>query len=157
MSERFADWMTALFGTVTFLSLNATLFALWIPINLGWIPGVAIFDPFPFVLLTTIVSIEAIFLAIIVLISQNRAAHVADVREEIDLHINKIAEAEVTQIIKMLAELSKKQGVDFSDDPEIRRMLRPISSSDIEHKIEEQTAPKPKAKPVVEWNPLIKR
>lgn len=155
LSEKFADSMTALFGTVTFLLLNATLFAVWIPINLGLMPGVGIFDPFPFVLLTTIVSIEAIFLAIIVLISQNRAAHVADVREEIDLHINKISEAEITQIIKMLAELSKKQGLDVSGDPEVVRMLKPISSGDIERKVEAQTSPK--TKPVVEWNPLIKR
>lgn len=138
-AERFADWMTTVFGSVTFLLLNALLFCGWIVVNMGWVPGLPQFDPFPFGLLTMLVSLEAIFLAIIVLISQNRAAHVADVREEIDLHINKITEAEATQILKMLALMLDKQGIPMSQDPEIMRMLRPLRDAQIERTVEEQT------------------
>lgn len=141
-SERFADWMTTVFGSVAFLALNALVFIAWIAINMGWVPAVQPFDPFPFGLLTMLVSLEAIFLAIIVLISQNRAAHVADVREEIDLHINRITEAEATQILKMMALLLDKQGIPMSNNPEIMRMLRPLRDSQIERSVEEQTTRK---------------
>lgn len=142
LSEKFADWMTTVFGSVAFLTVNAVFFAVWIAVNQGYIPGLAPFDPFPFGLLTMIVSLEAIFLAIIVLISQNRAAHVADVREEVDLHINKITEAEATQIIKLLGILLKKQGVSIAEDPEVQRMLKPLHNDQIERTIEEQTTRK---------------
>jgi uncharacterized membrane protein len=137
--EKFADWITAASGSITFLVLNVLLFTAWIVANLGFIPGVEPFDPYPFGFLTMCVSLEAIILAILVLISQNREAHIGDVREEIDLHINKISEAEITQIIKMLAKLSEKQGIDTKSDRMLQQMLRPISSSEIQRKIEEQT------------------
>jgi uncharacterized membrane protein len=70
--ERVADTSTAMFGSVTFLSLNTVWFTVWILLNTG-VFGNQAFDPFPFGFLTMIVSLEAIFLAIIVLISQNRA------------------------------------------------------------------------------------
>lgn len=139
--ERLADWLTTFFGTISFLIINVVVFVFWILANTGSIPGVPIFDPFPFVLLTTTVSLEAIVLAIIVLISQNRAARIGDVREEIDLHINRIAEAEVTQILKLVAAVAKKNGIE-TDDAEIERMLRPISESKVRHEVEKQTAPK---------------
>jgi uncharacterized membrane protein len=138
--EKFADWITAASGSITFLMLNVLIFVAWIVVNVGVVPGIEPFDPYPFGFLTMCVSLEAIILAILVLVSQNREAHIGDVREEIDLHINKIAEAEITQIIKMLAELLEKQGVDTKNNPELQRMIRPINSSEIQRKIEEQTA-----------------
>ena len=77
-------------------------------------------------------SIEAIILAIFVLISQNRTAKVDDLREETHLQINLITEKEITKLIKMLAILLEKQGVDLSQDPELKRMLNPISEEEIE-------------------------
>jgi len=141
-AEKFADWVTSAAGSVTFLSLNVLWFATWIVINMNMVPGIEAFDPFPFGLLTMIVSLEAICLAVLVLISQNRESRIADVREEIDLHINKIAEAEITQIIRMLAQLLEKQGINTKKDLVLQRMLKPISSSEIQRKIEKQTEQK---------------
>ena len=84
-AEKIADFMTNAFGTVLFLVINAAWFILWIGVNVGLIPGLPVFDPFPFGLLTMIVSLEAIFLSVIVLISQNRQAQIAELREEIEL------------------------------------------------------------------------
>lgn len=136
-SDKFADKLTLRFGSVLFLALNAVWFIVWITINTNLIPGVEPFDPFPFGLLTMIVSLEAIFLAIIVLISQNRDAKVAELREEIDLQVNSIAETEVTKIIEMLALLLKKEGIKI-DDPDIEDMTRPIRNQDIERILEKQ-------------------
>lgn len=136
--EKLADFMTAKFGSVTFLLLNALWFATWIVLNTNLIPGIEPFDPFPFGLLTMIVSLEAIFLAIIVLISQNRAAKVAEIREEVDLYINSATEGEVTKVIKMLVLLLKKNGIDVENDPELNKMLHSASSEQVEAIIEKE-------------------
>ncbi len=136
-SDKFADNLTSKFGSVIFLTLNALWFVTWITLNSGIIPGLEPFDPFPFGLLTMVVSLEAIFLAIIVLISQNRAARVAELREEIDLQINSIAETEISKTIMLLGLLLEKNGIKL-DDPEIADMARPIRSHDIERILEKQ-------------------
>jgi len=136
--EKIADWMTSRFGSMTFLLFNVLLFVVWILINTNKIKPVAVFDPFPFILLTTIVSLEAIILAIFVLISQNRDSKVDDLREEIQLQLNIISEREVTKLMKMVVLLLEKQGVDLSEDPELREMLLPFSQEEIEKKLEKE-------------------
>ncbi len=137
-SEKLADWMTSTFGSMTFLILNSLLFLFWILINSGILYFVVPFDPFPFNLLTTFVSLEAIFLAIFVLISQNRNLKVDDLREELHLQVDLIAEREVTKVIKMMSILLEKNGVDISNDPELQKFVKPISESDIEKKLERE-------------------
>lgn len=140
-TEKFADFLTEKFGTVTFLALNFIWFAVWIPINTGHVPWIEPFDPFPFGLLTMIVSLEAIGLAIIVLISQNREARVSELREEIDLQLNTIAEGELTKLINLMTLLLEKQGVKVEDDPELKKMLKPIDNDYLVHQLEEELAP----------------
>lgn len=136
--EKFADWLTARFGSIAFLSINALWFGAWIAINVGWIPVVSPFDPFPFGLLTMIVSLEAIFLAIIVLISQNREARIGEFREEVELQISTIAEGEVTKLIKLMVLMLEKQGVKIEEDPELKKMLKPVDNSAIERQLEDE-------------------
>lgn len=138
LAERLADLMTSKFGSVTFLSLNAIWFTAWIIINLGWVPAVKPFDPFPFGLLTMVVSLEAIFLAIIVLISQNRESRIADLREEIDLQINIMAEEEISKIIELLVRSLRKQGLDVGSDQQIQEMTKTTSSQEIERNLEKE-------------------
>ena len=69
-SEKTADWMTSSFGSMKFLFLNIVFFILWLLVNTGYLNFIPAFDPFPFNLLTTFVSLEAIILAVFVLISQ---------------------------------------------------------------------------------------
>lgn len=137
-TEKIADWMTSSFGSMAFLLTNVLFFALWILINTNQIKAISPFDPFPFILLTTIVSLEAIILAIFVLISQNRSAKVDELREEIHLQINLISERETTKIMKMIALLLEKNGVDLSEDPELKKMLKPISEEEIERRLEKE-------------------
>lgn len=132
ISEKIADVLTARLGSMAFLIANAIWFSAWILINTGTIPGIPAFDPFPFGLLTMIVSLEAIFLAIIVLISQNRASKIDDLREETDLQINTIAEEEITKIIQLQVLLLKRNGIDVSGDTELQHMLKPTDTGRIE-------------------------
>jgi uncharacterized membrane protein len=136
-AERLADQMTVHFGSMIFLIVNTLWFLVWIVINLGLVPGLPVFDPFPFGLLTMIVSLEAIILAIVVLISQNRAARIANVREEIALQVEEISEQEITMLLRLMVKLLEKQGVDLSQDQEVQTMLLPTDTENLTQTLEE--------------------
>ena len=138
LSERIADALTRGFGSMAFLILNVVWFVVWIVINVGLIPGIEPFDPFPFGFLTMVVSLEAIALAIIVLMSQNRAAKIADLREEVDLEIDRMAEAELTKLLQLVSRLAEKQGIDLSRDHELREMVQPADHGKIEAALQQE-------------------
>jgi uncharacterized membrane protein len=115
-ADRLSDAITRVAGSAIFVACHAAWFAAWIAVNVGFVPGVRPFDPFPFAFLTLVVSLEAIFLAIFVLMSQNRMSRLADRRAHIDLQIDLLAEREVTAILKMLRILLDKQGVSLDRD-----------------------------------------
>ena len=133
--DKIADFMTASFGTVMFFSFNALCFGIWTLINTGYIPFIPVFDPFPYGLLTMIVSLEAIFLSVIVLISQNRAAHVAELREEIDLQINVKAEQEITKLLIILDRVHDHLGLPPEDDEELVIMKQKTDLDEIEREL----------------------
>jgi len=112
--ERLADAIADFAGSVMFVGLHALVFALWIGVNLGWMPFVPVFDPYPFLLLSVLVSLEAIFLATFVLIKQNRMSRRAEQRAHLDLHINLLAEKEMTLVLQMLHRISTRLGVRLS-------------------------------------------
>jgi CRP/FNR family transcriptional regulator, cyclic AMP receptor protein len=98
--QRVADWLAAFSGSMNFLFLHAAWFGVWILLNIGLvrIPGLSGFDPFPFGLLTMIVSLEAIFLSTFVLISQSRQVEKDKVRSDIEYEVNIKAELEVAEL-----------------------------------------------------------
>lgn len=134
--ERMADYLNKLFGSIGFFIFNLSWFFAWVIWNSGLIPVLPIFDPYPFILLITIVSLEAICLAVLVLMSQNRAAKIDKLRSEVDLQINLTTEQEVTKILSLLKPYLEKHGFDLKDDPELERMLRQIDTWEIERKLE---------------------
>ena len=89
-------------------------FLVWIGLNLGWIGGIEPFDPFPFPFLTMTVSLEAIFLALFVLASQNRLARQSDMRAHLNLQIDLLAEREMTAVLRLLQDLTAHLGVTTS-------------------------------------------
>jgi CRP/FNR family cyclic AMP-dependent transcriptional regulator len=96
--QKMADWIAEFSGSMAFLALNALVFLVWIVANVDLVPGLHAFDPFPFGLLTMAVSLEAIFLSIFVLISQNRMAAKDRVRADIEYDVNLKAELEVAEL-----------------------------------------------------------
>lgn len=104
--ERVSDWIAWFSGSMYFLLLNAIWFIVWIGINT--LPlGIEQFDPFPFGLLTMIVSLEAIFLSCFVLISQNRQAEKDRVRSDIEYDVNIKAELEITHLHEKTERLNE--------------------------------------------------
>ena len=95
--QRVSDWIAWFSGSMQFLMLNGIWFMVWIAINLLNL-GLQQFDPFPFGLLTMIVSLESIFLSCFVLISQNRQAAKDKIRSDIEYEVNIKAELEVAHL-----------------------------------------------------------
>jgi uncharacterized membrane protein len=143
LGVRFADTLTSFFGNITFLIINIIVFTVWILINMGKLPGIPVFDPYPFSMLTTAVSLEAIVLTLIVLISQNRQGLISSLREEIDMQIDLMSEREITKILKLLNELLKAKGVKVKDK-ELEDMLKEVDTSYIQRQLEKQLMGKPK-------------
>ena len=96
--DRAADAITRFAGSMSFVYLHVGWFAVWVALNVGLFGASAIFDGFPFGLLTMVVSLEAIFLATFVMISQNREAVRAEVRANLDFETNLTAEILVRAI-----------------------------------------------------------
>lgn len=96
--QRIADWLAWFSGSMPFLITHTLWFTLWITLNRYLLPKQYAFDEFPFGLLTMIVSLEAIFLACFVLISQNRQAEKDKVRADIEYEVNIKAELEVAHL-----------------------------------------------------------
>lgn len=106
LGQRIADRIADFSGSLQFLAANAILFAVWIILNLPHSPFE--FDPFPFGFLTMSVSLEAIFLSIFVLISQNRQASKDRVKAEQDYRVNLKAELEIGILLRDLREVQDR-------------------------------------------------
>jgi uncharacterized membrane protein len=115
---------------MSFVYFHVIWFGIWIVVNLG-VFGNQPFDPFPFGLLTMIVSLEAIFLATFVLISQNRLSVEADRRADLDLQIDLLAEYELTRILRMLDAIQDKLGIENDSDKELTDLEKRVHPEDV--------------------------
>jgi uncharacterized membrane protein len=122
---RAADRITAFVGSIGFVVLHAVAVAVWIIVNLGVVPGVRPFDPFPFVMLAMIASVEAIFLSTFVLISQNRMQAMADQRADLDLQISLLSEHEITRLVQLSHAIAERMGVSLHD-PSLEELKRDV-------------------------------
>lgn len=111
-------------GTLAFVGLHAAAIAAWVVINAGWVRGLRPFDPYPFNLLSTVASCEAVFLAACVLITQNRMQRLADRRDHLDLQVNLMTEQEVSLVIQILARISDRLGVQHDDQEKALELSR---------------------------------
>lgn len=135
---RVADYLTSYFGSIGFLLANGLVFITWILLNTGTVPGFTPFDPYPFTFLIMLVSLEAIFLTTIVLMSQNRQSFITSLRDELDMQVNMLTEREITKALELLIRLHQHLDIDSIDDPELLSMLKTTNISYIERKLEEQ-------------------
>ena len=138
--QRIADAITNFTGSMTFVYIHLAVYALWVLINVGLVPGVPKFDS-SFVILATEASVEAIFLSTFVLISQNRTATAADKRADLDLHINLLAEHELTKLTAMVVAIADRINVQLPDRGEIEeneRDVAPEAVLDVLERVERQ-------------------
>ncbi len=136
-TEVLADRMIGFASSTPFLVIHAIIFIAWIYWNLPF-SGLPKFDRYPFGMLTTIVSLEAIFLSIFVLMTQSRESRIGELREELTLQVNLRMEEEITKTLHLVAGLYSRLGLQLADDPELKGMLEPLDPKKMESDLTEQ-------------------
>jgi uncharacterized membrane protein len=135
MQDRIADAITSFSGRMVFVYVHIVWFGVWILLNTGRV-GVRPFDPFPYGLLTMVVSLEAIFLATFVLISQNRLSEEAEHRADLALHIGLLTEHELTRVLQMLDAIQDKMGIENHENSELADLEMETKPEDVLAEIE---------------------
>jgi uncharacterized membrane protein len=125
VQDRLAAVITSFSGSMAFVYIHATWFGLWFILNLGvlHIPYLSQFDPYPFGLLTVVVSLEAIFLSTFVLIAQNNLSALSERRAELDLQVNLLAEQKTAKVLELLDKIAQELDTmhskfNYTSDPE---------------------------------------
>ena len=141
-AEQVSDWIACTAGSGPVLVLHVVWFGAWVTVNVGAIRGIRPFDPFPFPFLTMTVSLEAIFLALFVLASQNRLARQADKRSHLDLQIDLLAEREMTAVLQLLQDIAAHLDVRTSVTPEqLRDLMKKTDLRRLTNRMEELAEP----------------
>ena len=141
-AEQVSDWIAWTAGSGRVLVLHIVWFTAWIIANVGLIRGVTPFDPFPFPFLTMTVSLEAIFLALFVLASQNRLALQADKRGHLDLQIDLLAEREMTAVLQVLHDIARHLQVKTTLTPaQLRDLLKQTDLEGLTTRMDELAKP----------------
>jgi uncharacterized membrane protein len=141
-AEQIADWVAGTGAGGPVLILHVVWFGCWVSANVGWIPGVTPFDPFPFPFLTMAVSLEAIFLAWFVLASQNRLSRQTDKRSHLNLQIDLLTEREMTAVLQLLQDIARHLDVRTSVTTEqLRDLARKTDLRSLTTRVEEFTEP----------------
>jgi uncharacterized membrane protein len=136
-SQRLSDAITNFIGSMTFVVIHVVAFLLWVVLNLNLIPGVTAFDPFPFGILTLIVSWEGVMLTTFVLITQNRIMSDADRQAKLNLQISMLTEAESTKMLQLLQSVVLHLGIGQNAiDEETKQLSERTELESIAHNIE---------------------
>ncbi len=135
LQDRTADAITSVSGRMIFVYAHFIWFSVWILLNTGRF-GVPSFDPFPYGLLTMVVSLEAIFLSTFVLISQNRLSREAEYRVDLDMQIGLLTEHELTRVLQMLEIIQDKLGIEADEDSELADLEMETKPEDVLAEIE---------------------
>ncbi|HEX8324802.1 MAG TPA: DUF1003 domain-containing protein [Tepidisphaeraceae bacterium] len=125
-SDRVAAFISRFAGSMWFVYLHAIGFGGWLILNSSLVPNFPKWDPYPFVMLAMIASVEAIFLSTFILITQNRMQMLADRRAEMSLQVALLSEHEITRLIQILSDVARQLDVPLpSDVDDARRDVDP--------------------------------
>jgi uncharacterized membrane protein len=130
-AARFSDVIARMVGTGWFAGLHVVWFAAWIAWNAGLVPGWRPIDPFPFSFLTLVVSLEAIILTLIVLISQNTLTRQSERRAHLDLQVNLLAEQESTKTVALLERIAQELDIPLPSDSGERELAAPTDIREV--------------------------
>ncbi|OGO31555.1 MAG: hypothetical protein A2136_10905 [Chloroflexi bacterium RBG_16_54_11] len=135
LHERIADAITSASGHMTFVYIHVFWFIGWVVLN-SVVLRLRPFDPYPFGLLTMIVSLEAIFLSTFVLISQNRLSRESELRSDLVMHISILSEHELTLALQMLDAIEEKLGINIEKKAELADLETEIKPENVLAEIE---------------------
>src|SRR5579862_1211935 len=127
-SERFADSVGLLAGSLPFVLFHLVLVLVWLLVNSGEIRGLRPFDPYPFSLLGMTVAVEAVILSSFILMRQNRMMRRGELRDHLNLQVDLLSEKEITKVLQMVRAICGHLGLkDIMGDQEIRELSQATS------------------------------
>jgi uncharacterized membrane protein len=137
-TERLGDTIAGFVGSLRFVVVHLCVFFFWVLANTIGIPGVPHFDRYPFSLLGTCVSLEAILIASFILMRQARLARRADERDHLMLQILLLTEKEITAVVRMNQEMAAKIGLPaIARDKDIKELGAETSIDEVAQTIQE--------------------
>jgi uncharacterized membrane protein len=138
-SERFADGVGLLAGSLPFVLFHLVLVLVWLLVNGGEIRGLHPFDPYPFSLLGMIVAVEAVILSSFILMRQNRMMRRGELRDHLNLQVDLLAEKEITKVLQMVRAICGHLGLkDIMGDQEIRELSQATSIESLSQTLEDR-------------------
>ena len=141
--DRIAGAVGAFAGSMTFIGLHLVWFTLWFLVNTHHVPGFQAFDPYPFILLSMTVSIEAVLLSTFVLMKQNQMQTRTDRRDQLNLQIDLLTEKELTKALQLLRALCVKLDIgEPLEDAELSEMSQITSVGSLAERIVTDLPPK---------------
>jgi uncharacterized membrane protein len=144
--DRVSDAIGGFSGSIYFVLLHVIGISIWLLINTGHFFGVKKFDPFPFIFLSMIVSVEAVLLSTFVLMKQNRMSERVEQRDHLNLQIDLLAEEEITKMLQLQRLICKRLGIDEAlADPVAEEMSRTISLKTLANELREKLPKEPAA------------
>lgn len=135
LADRVGDFIANFIGTMTFVVSQIIALAAWIVVNEGRVPAIEPFDPYPYTLLTMLVSMEGVLLALFVLMKQNRMSRRADQRDHLHLQIDLLSEKEITKILQLQRCICQRLGMDVND-AEVKELSKHTAVEDLAHELE---------------------
>ena len=138
-ADRVSDAISRATGSAPFAVGHVVWFTAWFILNAGVVSGITPFDPFPYSFLTLVVSLEAIFLSVFVLMSQNHLTRQSEKRAHLDLQVDMLAERELTAILRMVQGLCEKHGVEvLARDERLEELIKETDVHTVAAALEER-------------------
>ena len=103
--DRIADLIGGFSGSMNFVFIHIVWFTAWFLINTGVIHGIKRFDPYPFIFLTLILSLQASYAAPLILLAQNRQDDRDRIQNELDRSAAERNQADVEYLTREIAAL----------------------------------------------------
>jgi uncharacterized membrane protein len=126
---RFTEGIARFLGTARYLVFQTAVVALWITWNVAFRNREAAFDPYPFILLTLALSLQASYAAPLILLAQNRQAERDRQETERDRRSSSRTQADTEYLARELAAIRLALGEmptrDYLDE-ELERLRKEL-------------------------------
>ena len=131
-AERLSDQAASFVGSFSFIVVHLLFFTSWVTFNTVALPWFRHFDPVPFSLLGTMVALEAILLASLILMRQARMSRRADERDHLMLQILLLTEKEITAVLGVDQKIAEQIGLHkVATSKEITELSQETSIDDV--------------------------
>lgn len=137
LGDFIGDSIGGVASNIAFVLINLIFIATWIAINSDYFLRVEAFDPYPFGLLSLIITSESVLLFMLVLIKQNRMTRRAEQRSHFSLQLTMLVEQELTKVLQMLEKVSVSTGVSASQDSQAKALSEETHLETLAEKLDE--------------------